>query len=1184
MMQTLDPLHLPLQGRILIEASAGTGKTYTIVQLYLRLILGLGHANNKPFTVEQILVVTFTEAATQELRNRIRDSIHQLRLLCESDDTLIDDPLLTQIDDKQQATMRLLVAEQQMDQAAIYTIHGFCQRMLVANAFDANLPLTQHFLTNDEALIRQTAYDFWRCYFYPLSALQIDCISQFWQEPQVLLTEIYSDLSGELPPAFTTYKPLTEAQFAQKLQTYCDHNAHLILQLKQQWQQSADQIENEILNSDIDKRSYSKRFLPSWLEQINTWAVDKQQNSHYPAEVLIRFSQQQLISKTTKGKPPQHPIFIQIEAFLQQWCDIKARLLPEIIVTLRERIAVKKRQQNVCGFDDLLLQLQQALSSPQQGEALINGITQRYPVAMVDEFQDTDPIQYHIFDRLYHDKQRTTLLLIGDPKQAIYAFRGADIFTYIAAKKSCDALYTMETNWRSAPAMVDTVNTLFQRNAAAFIFEQIPFIPVKSAEKNNTLQFYLYGQLQQAMRFDLLPYENVNVTLYRQQMAEVCAQQIQQLLHAAIQYQAWLTDATCCRLLAAKDIAILVRNKSEAKVIKEALNRRNIPAVYLSNRETVFDTAEAKALYHLLRAALMPEKSDYVRSALATSLFELSLEQLDALNHDEIHWDSIIDQFTQYQRIWLQQGIFSMISQVMMDYHLAAKCLASEQGERRLTDLMHLAELLQEAAYQQDNPHALLRWLLGNLQQQNVTQDNQLQRLESDQHLVQIVTIHKSKGLEYPLVFLPFASYFNTTKSRIYHDRQHFQRVYSLAQSQQEIAWIEEERLSEDLRLLYVAVTRAIYHCNIGVAAFVSGGKKMATSEIHRSALGTLLQKQQAGSYQDLHNALNEFSDSEIVVAKPLSPPELLHTKLPEMRYLQARRFSRELTNHWKVTSYSQLSQSAVHPIELEMEKTEMVANEEKENELSLENNALPSVHTFPKGALAGTVLHTLLEHLPDITSVNDTLLQNNLARLSLEPLWQPVVYQWLETIAQTPLDQQGTITLQCVMQKEHLVEFPFYLSVAKCVTAQEINQLCQQYDPLSARCGELIFEQFEGMLKGFVDLVFEWQGRYYIVDYKSNWLGEQDYCYSVEKMSLAMCEHRYDLQYQLYTLALHRYLKTRLKEYDYDRHIGGVFYLFLRGMNTQKPNQGVFSCRPEKAFIEQLDVIFGSEITQLMY
>lgn len=1174
LMQTLDPLTLPLRGRILIEASAGTGKTYTLVQLYLRLILGLSDPH-PPLSVEQILVVTFTEAATQELRNRIRDSLHALRLACDANESN-SDPLFSLIQDKQDAAMRLLVAEQQMDQAAIYTIHGFCQRMLIANAFDAHLPFTQHFITNEDALIQQAATDFWRCYFYPLSPSLIDVLHSYWKEPNALLTEIYPYLTGELPRAFSSILACQPEQFADTFQHYYAQNVQRIQHIKQLWQENAAQLDAIITASGVDKRSYSTKNLPNWLNQVADWVDDETQIALYP-RVLAKFSQQTFIEKTKKGEPPTHSLFQQIDELIAQYCDIKTQLLPLIIVTLRQRIAHKKRQLNRCGFDDLLLQLDAALNFPETGAALAQKIAAHYPVAMVDEFQDTDPIQYRIFDRLYPRGADHTLLFIGDPKQAIYAFRGADIFTYIAAKNSCDAIYTMETNWRSAPSMINIVNQLFSRNANAFMFEQIPFMPVRAAEKNSALTFYLYGEKQNALQSYLLPNERVNATKYREQIADICAKRILQLLRAAADYHAWLNNETVCRVLEAKDIAILVRSKSEASAIKAALNAYHIPSVYLSNRETVFDTHEARDVYHILRAVLMPENAGFIRTALASALFDLPLATIDELNVDEQKWETVVEQFNHYRTIWFERSVFSVISQIMEDYQLAATLLAYENGERRLTDVMHLAELLQEAQYQQDSPHALLRWFLDNLQEQKVTQDNQQQRLESDRHLVQIITIHKSKGLEYPIVFLPFESYFKETKSRIYHDRTQFHRVFAASPNEQEQTWIEEERLSEDLRLFYVGITRAMYHCEIGLAAFVADNKKTTSTDVHRSAIGALLQRQNVGELADLHAAITEIDEGDVMVVDVETESQAPLTQTESQPSLQASHFSRELRYFWKITSYSHLTHHQSNQY-IEWDKIESVQENTEINAISPSNESVLSAFTFPKGALAGTVLHTLLENYLHIDGPDSPVLQDGLARLWLDASWQNVTLNWLQNIVKTPLNAASDLTLEHVFQGQFLIEFPFYLSVKHCISAAALNQLCRQYDPLSARCDALRFEQFEGMLKGFVDLIFEWQGQFYIVDYKSNWLGEKESDYSPQNMANAMCEHRYDLQYQIYTLALHRYLKTRIVDYDYDVHFAGVYYLFLRGMTGENADHGVYFYRPEKPFILAFDALLEGE------
>ncbi|MDN6634285.1 MAG: UvrD-helicase domain-containing protein, partial [Enterobacterales bacterium] len=490
----------------------------------------------------------------------------------------------------------------------------------------------------------------------------------------------------------------------------------------------------------------------------------------------------------------------------------------------------------------------------------------------IDEFQDTDPQQYGIFQAIYFQTENakqsdSALLLIGDPKQAIYAFRGADIFTYMYARSEVKHHYTLGTNWRSSPGMVAAVNQVFSTIASPFLFEDIPFLPVEAAKNNQALRFEIEGQRQQAMHIWLQSGEGCGTVEYQQSLATQCAAQIRDWLTAGQQGKALLySNKNQPKPVEASDITILVRSRAEAALIRDALSALAIPSVYLSNRDNVFETPEARDLLWLLQAVLAPEQERLLRSALATSLMGLNSQQINHFNQDERLWDALVDEFDGYRQRWQKQGVLPMLREIMVSRNLAENLLASEGGERRLTDVLHIGELLQEASLTLDSEPALLRWLAQQIDNPAVQSENQQLRLESDRHLVQVVTIHKSKGLEFPIVWLPFIGSYRLQKQPLYHDRDNFKAVLDLNYNDDAVKLAEEERLAEDLRLLYVALTRSIYHCSLGLAPlFLGGRKKQGETDVHNSAIGYLLQKGEPGDAALLLECLQRLQNDDIV-------------------------------------------------------------------------------------------------------------------------------------------------------------------------------------------------------------------------------------------------------------------------------------------------------------------------------
>ncbi|UMH03609.1 exodeoxyribonuclease V subunit beta [Klebsiella pneumoniae] len=1167
--ESLDPLRLPLIGERLIEASAGTGKTFTIAALYLRLLLGLGGeaAYPRAISVEELLVVTFTEAATEELRGRIRSNIHELRIAClrgESDNPLYS-ALLAEIADKDDAAKTLLLAERQMDEAAVFTIHGFCQRMLSLNAFESGMLFEQQLIEDESRLRYQACADFWRRHCYPLTRDIAAVIHDVWKGPRDLLKSLDRWLQGEAPQLKSPPAPNeTLAERHQQIIARIDS-------LKQQWREQVGEIEGVLENSGLDRRKFNRGNQGKWMEKVNAWAQEETLSYQLP-DALEKFAQSFLLERTKAGgEPPVHPLFSAVESLLASSLTLTDLVLARAMVEIRDAVAREKRRRGELGFDDMLSRLDEALRGD-SGETLASAIRQRFPVAMIDEFQDTDPQQYRIFRRIWRRQPETALLLIGDPKQAIYAFRGADIFTYMKARGDVAAHYTLDTNWRSSPGMVGSVNRLFSLSDNPFMFHEIPFLPVKAAAKNKGLRFTVDAADVPAMNVWLMPGDTVGSGDYQTFMAQLCATQIRDWLSAGQRGRALLWRGETSRPVQASDITVLVRNRLEAAQVREALQTLGIPSVYLSNRDSVFETLEAQELLWLLQAVLAPERENTLRSALATSMFGLTALDIENLNQDEQAWDALVEEFSEYRQIWRQRGVMPMLRALMTARHIAENLLATRGGERRLTDILHISELLQEAASQLESEHALVRWLAQHIAEPDSNAASQQMRLESDKHLVQIVTIHKSKGLEYPLVWLPFIARFRKQDQAFYHDRETFAAVLDLGQDEASLELAEAERLAEDLRLLYVALTRAVWHCSLGVAPLSS--RKSGNSDFHLSALGRLLQAGEAMDAAGLAARLADFCHGDIALQRPgeldLTPWQAPAATIPR---LSARELQRRIADDWRVTSYSGLQQHGFSGGQDLLPRLDVDAA--GVGEVVEEPQLTP--HQFPRGAAPGTFLHSLFEELDFTQPVPEGWMAEKLQLSGFDAQWAPVLTDWLGGVLKTRLPGPD-IALNQLASRDKQVEMAFYLPIAQLLTAERLDALIRQYDPLSAGTPPLDFRQVRGMLKGFIDLVFRHEGRYYLLDYKSNWLGEDREAYTRPAMEQAMRAHRYDLQYQLYSLALHRYLRHRLADYDYDRHFGGVIYLFLRGMDGQEGGQGIFTTRPVRPLIDGLDQLFAGE------
>ncbi len=1188
----LDALTFPLRGIRLIEASAGTGKTYTIANLYLRLLLGLGR--DRPLSVDSILVVTFTTAATEELRERVRQRIvlaYDAFLLGASEDAFIAG-LIAAMPDAGAACALLDAARRQMDEASIYTIHGFCHRALSDNAFDSGSAFELELIIDETLLQQQAAEDFWRQRLATLDADTASLLPRNWKSPETLLREVTPYLGSQqliIEPevdwsadAVAALRAEVEALKAMWL----EHDVSELLRTFPFKGTAKPGGHSRILAMQQFCESRRLEFFLSRDESFGLWSP----------EAIAR--------ATPKALPVLvHPAFERCGRLDQAFADLRKQLgihlLTLAIADIAESMQHAKEELNQLSPDDLLRNLAAALDRPAGGADLAQRLALQYPVAMVDEFQDTDALQYRIFDAIYGSANATAWLMIGDPKQAIYKFRGADIFTYISARRrvapEADGLFSLATNWRSSSAMVAVVNWLFQRaerlnpGRGAFLYpDDIPFHPVRESAEADSKPMLVDGEPPVPLTLLYCRSEGNKGQLSsrraRQLLAEKTADQIVGLLNGATDGR--LTIAG--QALAPGNIAVLVRERSEAGLVKAALARRGVNSVFLS-RESVFDAPVAVDLYHVLQAVMHPGDERKLRSALATDLLDVSLARIAALDAD-IHAQQILqEEFAGYRQQLQRYGVLSMLRQLMAQRDLPARMLARPGGQRNLTDLRHLGELLQQASESGGGLQALLRWFLRHLQDnRRADNDSQRVRLESDDKLVQIVTIHASKGLEYDVVFVPLASFARQNAECIFHRQgdtaagEEFVTVADLATSRQSQDLTEHERLAEDMRLLYVALTRARHQCYLGLAN-IAGNKPVLpfadTAVAHllghpdvssdESQLLECLQGLAADGGEKML-ALDIFSDDDLDPATPVRwppvPPVALALAEPP----------RLAWDNWSLTSYSALARGQGSGAA----SYRGAADEQEESAARADAGDEPTAATFPRGARYGTLLHNILEAI-DFAGDKQSLLaasQHQLEAFGMDSdRWAPVLANWLRQVLDSALPPFDSLSLAQLPAAARISEMEFNFHMAASVSAADLDRTLRGYGYLN-HTSVLEFSAVQGIMRGFIDLVFEHDGRFYLLDYKSNYLGPNPGSYHRDAMKQAISEHRYDLQYLIYSLALHRYLRGRIRDYCYDSHFGGVYYLFLRGMTGgPESGAGVFYERPDRIAIAALDKLFDA-------
>lgn len=1210
------PLTFPLKGARLIEASAGTGKTFTLAALYVRLVLQHGEENafRRKLIPPEILVVTFTEAATRELRDRIRNRLAETARVFRGQQRAPDDPVITGLladygeDELPLCADLLEAAAQWMDEAAVYTIHSFCQRMLRQHAFDSGSLFNLELSEDEDRILENAVQDYWRIFCYPLTVEQAKGFAAIAETPDQLRKQVRS-LLGENAKMDAN----TEASAAELLDQVLSERKQKLNESKDFWRdQIGDLIEcfNKAWKEERlskKKPSTSKKIL-EWLNNIAAWSEDPDATKCPITDTAFaRLSREELAEHGENiDEILDHPAIArltELESPEQNLTQVLPRVLPHAAAWITERIQQYKRQHAVMGFDDMLSRLRDALRGD-NGDKLARIIREQFPVALIDEFQDTDPIQYQIFHSIYADQPDIGWFMIGDPKQAIYAFRGADIFTYLRAKDAVGRnLHTLGRNFRSRPALVHSINRVFDAAEArgdegAFQLDhRIPFEAVEPKEDKGE-GFYLDGQAHPALTFWLLQQaedsdqSSIGKTDYRDRMAESCAAEMTRLLNQGRDGAARLKDGEKEDALKPADMAVLVRTGGEAQLIREALAEHGVRSVYLSDKDNVLTSAEANDVLLWLVACAEPESESALRAALATATLDYSWAQLDELGNNERQWEEKVGEFREYHRRWRRQGVLAMLRTLMREHNVPARLLQQPDGERSLTNLLHLSELLQQASAKLDGEQALVRWLA---EEQDAARDSaaseeQIMRLESDADLVKVITIHKSKGLEYPLVFLPFVCHYRPVGKEDlplrYHDKDD-ELCLSLEPDEAILEQAERERLAEDTRLLYVAMTRAKHACWLGMAPLRSGRGKHRM-DLHHSAVGQVLGMTADHGASDLEKALRALAGSEPGIAlEPAPEPtgEVLKHGEGEPKLERIETFKGIPLERWWVASYSALQHEAGRQTPPDSPRDEDYLEEAPATEAPLRKPPEQrSVHDFVRGPMAGTFLHGLLEVLAD--EGFDAPLDDNSAfaealhqRLTVRRWedWYPLLQQWMTELIRTPLPLHGTeAALSDLRPNQYRPELEF-LFPAHRVSAGELDRVIRRHVLPGRDRPSLRDEQLNGMLKGFIDLVFEYDSRYYVMDYKSNHLGTDNSAYTEAAMRETVLEKRYDVQYSLYLLALHRLLQSRLGDaYDYDTHIGGCAYYFLRGIGAD--SRGLYFERPPKELMEELDLLFRGD------
>jgi len=1181
---------LQWDARAIIEANAGTGKTYTIVGLFLRLLL------EKDLKVDEILVVTFTNKAASELRERILESLREAKKLLnggtEPEDAFLRE-LLEKTDDREEAVKTINDAILNFDDSLISTIHGFCQKVLKEEALLAGSSFDAEISREDNQLEEATE-DFWREFVSENSDSEIG---------QYKLETLYSfkrkagytpvhpeSLKQFLNDLFKKPYAEIEGEVIEEIDGYLERVLRLKSELKKSWEEHYTFIKNEFITSDL--KGYTENAFGKWSDSLQG-IFSSDLSGGVKSRYLEKFGWSELTTsdlKKGKSKRPSHCSFFDlIDEYSDLISDIekvKTTILLEAYRRINERRINLKSNTETYSYDDLLIKLRDALKVSSNADTLARKLRKRYSVALVDEFQDTDPIQYEIFDKIYPvSSVDTSLLMIGDPKQAIYTFRGADVYTYLKAKDDLQGeVYSLQDNYRSSEGLIEGVNALFGFSDDPFIDEQIGYNRSGVGMDHLRQQFLVNGVPAPGIHFSVYePFQTSKDDLRNYSVSQTVREICEMLEDKSLQI--FDEESKEMRQVKPGDIAILVSKNRDAEVIKRELKKVGLSAVTYS-REKVLESFEAVRIKLLMESVLDPMNSSKAGNLLVSGFFGFDGDRLYSSKDDDEFLTHLFEVLSELNEIWFKQGFYAMMRHLLFEQESLHHFSTQPDSERVLTNLFHLSDICANAEQEETlSMGELYHWFLDEMKRAE-DDDEKTQLLESDQKLIKILTVHTSKGLEFPVVFCPFL-WEGTRKEKgdefnEYHDDQNRLKINVDFRKEANADVVRKsilESVSEEVRKAYVAITRAKYQCRIvwgsHTDSHLSGmggvmlGKIFLEEEIDNK-LGDSKKQIEPTIFIDKITAVQSEYPEYVSLSKISEYQKRTGTvKLLDQTEtavgFQPYNGPAEIYPGRRLDSFSSLNSHGGDASQPDYDQTldSYVSFLEGRTDQKRGKN----IFTFPKGATAGTAIHKLFEHENFKFSTAD---QTNLLPIAVEVLeqynygkeWSGVLQKMMRDVTAAKI---GDLDLSSVERSDEIREMEFHFPS----TDTDLNEILRIIrNELSKEANH---SNIQNYLTGFIDLTVRQNGKYYILDYKSNYLGDQIDDYQPDKLRDEIESANYDMQYHLYVVALKKYLTARISDFDYERDFGGVGYLFVRGMRAGS-NCGVWWVKPREEVINRLD------------
>jgi exodeoxyribonuclease V beta subunit len=1243
-----------LQGKNLIEASAGTGKTYCIENIVIRYLL-----EKRELNIKDILVVTFTNAATKELKSKINKRIQDAFIYLNALEKREDDDFHKYLNkfkdsgkEKTEILENLKLSLTDFDEVNIFTIHSFCERLITENAFDSNKAFAREVSFSEDIFTITAVSDFWRNEISTLPAEVLERLKKLGEQHELNLDFDAFVKIASIAVNTMSYNviPYIDSSYYEQIKECIDvikdkksNLKSIYIKIKEKYFGVSIETDplyvNELLTSledyfyDEDKLMCDSNTLATLLIMMKEEASKNNFTGNDDGPFVLQEVSEKIIedktdtcsvsdtedaSKTFLEQNILWRLLNDIEALNKETEELLNKLNINCLIYLRryllsyisDRIEYLKDKEKKITFNNQLLDLYCALKNDKQ-EVLLNKIKSKYKIALVDEFQDTDVVQYEIIKKIFNDK---TIYLIGDPKQSIYKFRGADIYTYLKAKSEVDRIFTLNNNFRSANELIKGFNSIFGkngRNDKVFVLNNIVYIDAISG-------FEKFETKNLSRNIVIKYFDNSKIQSSAEAKQLVCDDIVAEISHILNnQHFIKSRDDKEFGRIEAKDIAVIVPANEHITMLRSALNKYKIPVVAASS-ENVFSSEEALELKKILLALGQPANLYAVRVALTTSFFNKNAQDIYKTIDNEEDMTELIDELTKYQAMWQDQGFYSMMRTFINEKGIKELISNMPGGERKMNNLLHLIELIHKASkIGIVGISETIKWLDEKIKNPDNNNEEFLLRLESDECAVNITTIHKSKGLEYPIVFFPF--FWSSVKGQqgddvvIFHEKTDDGDVktnidVSKSETNKKAYYVEE--LAEDVRLFYVGVTRAACKCYIYYYYNASKGHNNRPSAMHYifnfygelknnvDSIGDYFKKQNK-DYNDKITDLKSLEDDSAGCVKTelicrLKPEELKPEELKTdddalprgQLQLKCDEFNGTIKESYAINSYTSMVShthySSYKILDLsESQKNEEIKGIDEFHEDTYEPGKSESaIFDFERSTKAGIFFHSLMQDL-DFTSDNtevEKLIKSKLYkfRMSKNKVSYTKDTETLKNLVTDILNinlfsfsngaRKDCLRLKDITNTQKLTELEFYLYLEdlkrfkdffrQYLSDNHLNDFLKYFKDLN-----FSYLKLKNFLHGFIDLIFSYKGKYYIIDWKFNYLGGSYEYYESSRLKSAVAAAHYYLQYHLYLLALYKYLKYRDDRITVD-DIGGVFYIFARGVKNGN-NTGIFFHRP---------------------